>query len=126
MDGVVEEVTDEEILEHRAMIARWGFGCEPASAATSAGLRRLLDKKVISPNETVVCILTGHELKDPNVTVKYHTGIDMKAVQELAPRAEPHGKLSNRPVPVEDSLEAILRAMGGDPGMLSGKTIAGA
>jgi threonine synthase len=126
MDGVVEEVTDEEILEHRAMIARWGFGCEPASAATSAGLRRLLDKKVILPNETVVCILTGHELKDPNVTVKYHTGIDMKAVQELAPRAEPHGKLSNRPVPVEDSLEAILRAMGGDPGMLSGKTIAGA
>ncbi|MDB5298641.1 MAG: thrC 2 [Phycisphaerales bacterium] len=120
MDGVVEEVTDEEILEHRAMIARWGFGCEPASAATSAGLRRLLDKKVILPSETVVCILTGHELKDPNVTVKYHTGIDMKAVQDLAPRTEPHGKLSNRPVPVEDSLEAILRAMGGDPRMLTG------
>ncbi|MDB5292090.1 MAG: thrC 2 [Phycisphaerales bacterium] len=120
MDGVVEEVTDEEILEHRAMIARWGFGCEPASAASAAGLRRLLDKKVISPSETVVCILTGHELKDPNVTVKYHTGIDMKGAQELAPRSDPHGKLSNRPVPVEDSLEAILRAMGGDPRMLSG------
>ncbi|HWE97839.1 MAG TPA: threonine synthase [Tepidisphaeraceae bacterium] len=124
MDGVVEEVTDEEILEHRAMIARWGFGCEPASAASVAGLRRLLDKQVISPDETVVCILTGHELKDPNVTVKYHTGIDMKAAQEAAPMSQPHGKLSNRPVPVEDSLEAILRAMGGDPRMLSGAVTA--
>jgi threonine synthase len=112
MNGVVEEVTDDEILEHRAMVARWGFGCEPASAASVAGLRRLLDKKIISPSESVVCILTGHELKDPNATVKYHTGIDMKAVQDQAPHSEPHGKLSNRPVPVEDSLEAIIRAMG--------------
>jgi len=115
MNGVVEEVTDEEILEHRAMVARWGFGCEPASAASVAGLRRLLDKQVISPDESVVCILTGHELKDPNVTVKYHTGIDMKAAQDTAPRSEPHGKYVNRPIPVEDSLEAIITALGGDP-----------
>jgi len=73
MDGVVREVSDEEILEHRAMVARWGFGCEPASAASIAGLRKLLDEQVISSDETVVCILTGHELKDPNATVKYHT-----------------------------------------------------
>jgi threonine synthase len=118
MNGVVEEVTDDEILEHRAMVARWGFGCEPASAASVAGLRRLLDKQVISPSDSVVCILTGHELKDPNVTVKYHTGIDMKLAQETAPRSEPHGKMSNRPVPVEDSLDAIILAMGGDPSAL--------
>src|SRR5688572_32096101 len=43
MNGVVREVSDEEILEHRAMVARWGFGCEPASAASVAGLRKLLD-----------------------------------------------------------------------------------
>src|SRR5438270_3311772 len=110
MNGVVEEVSDEEILEHRAMVARWGFGCEPASAASVAGLRRLLEKQIISPDETVACILTGHELKDPNVTVKYHTGIDMKAVQDSAPRSEPHGQYVNRPIPVEDSLEAIIRA----------------
>jgi threonine synthase len=115
MDGVVEEVTDDEILEHRAMVARWGFGCEPASAASVAGLRRLLDKKIVLPSESVVCILTGHELKDPNATVLYHTGIDMKSVQESAPRKEPKGKLSNRPVPVEDNLEAIIRAMGVGP-----------
>ena len=111
MSVVVREVSDEEILEHRAMVARWGFGCEPASAASVAGLRRLLDEQVISPDDSVVCILTGHELKDPNATVKYHTGIDMKAAQDLAPRSPPHGRLSNQPVPVEDDLNAILKAM---------------
>src|SRR5436305_12813681 len=123
MNGVVREVSDEEILEHRAMVARWGFGCEPASAASVAGLRRLLEKQVISPDETVACILTGHELKDPNVTVKYHTGIDMKAVQDSAPRSEPHGQYVNRPIPVEDSLEAIIRAMGGDPGSTKRRSV---
>src|SRR5580692_4086141 len=86
MNGVVRQVSDDEILEHRAMVARWGFGCEPASAASVAGLRKLLDEQVISPDETVVCILTGHELKDPNATVMYHTGIDMKSAQDLAQR----------------------------------------
>jgi threonine synthase len=116
---VVREVSDEEILEHRAMVARWGFGCEPASAAGVAGLRKLLDEQVISPSETVVCILTGHELKDPNATVKYHTGIDMKAVQDIAPREEPKGKYVNRPVQVEDDLESIVRALGGDPALIT-------
>lgn len=125
MNGVVREVSDEEILEHRAMVARWGFGCEPASAASVAGLRKLLDEKVIGLDESVVCILTGHELKDPNATVQYHTGIDMKAAQDLAPRSEPRGKLVNRPVQVEDHLEAIVRAMGGNADMLKGKSIAG-
>src|SRR5688500_18925409 len=125
MNGVVREVSDEEILEHRAMVARWGFGCEPASAASVAGLRKLLDEGVIGSDESVVCILTGHELKDPNATVQYHTGIDMKAAQDLAPKREPTGKLVNRPVQVEDNLEAIVAAMGGNPAMLKGKSIAG-
>jgi threonine synthase len=123
MNGVVREVTDEEILEHRAMVARWGFGCEPASAASVAGLRKLLDEQVISPTDRVACILTGHELKDPNATVKYHTGLDMKAVQDMAPKSEPHGKLSNRPIQVADDLESIVKALGGDPSMLSGVRI---
>ena len=62
-------------------------------------------------------------MKDPNVTVKYHTGVDMKAVQDLAPRSEPTGKLSNRPVPVEDDLGAILRAMGEDPSKLKSRGV---
>ncbi|MDB5296432.1 MAG: threonine synthase [Phycisphaerales bacterium] len=120
MDGVVREVTDEEILEARALVGRYGFGCEPASGASVAGLQKLLAEQVISPDESVVCILTGHELKDPNATVKYHTGIDMKAAQDTAPRTEPHGKLSNRPIRVDDNLEAIVAAMGGDASMIVG------
>src|SRR3989440_3829246 len=54
MNGVVREVTDEEILEHRAMAARWGFGCEPASAASIAGLHKLLDEGIIGRDESVV------------------------------------------------------------------------
>ena len=112
MNGVVREVSDDEILEHRAMVARWGFGCEPASGASVAGMHKLLHEGIIGRDESVACILTGHELKDPNVTVKYHTGVDMKSVQDLAPRVEPHGKLSNKPIQVEDDLDAILRAIG--------------
>jgi threonine synthase len=115
MKGVVREVTDDEILEHRAMVARWGFGCEPASAASVAGLRKLLDEQIISKDEQVVCILTGHELKDPNATVKYHTGIDLKAAQDLAPRGPATGKYVNQPIAVADDLAAIIKAIGGDP-----------
>jgi threonine synthase len=111
MNGVVRDVTDDEILEHRAMVARWGFGCEPASGASLAGLRKLVEEGVISRDESVVCILTGHELKDPNVTVKYHTGIDMKNAQELAPRTDPHGRLSNIPVQVDDNLDSIIACL---------------
>lgn len=111
MDGVVREVDDETILEHKAMVARWGFGCEPASAASVAGAHLLVAEGVIGKDERVVCILTGHALKDPDATVKYHTGIDVKAVQEQAPRKEPHGRIANRPVPVPDDLEAIIKAL---------------
>ena len=100
------------------MVARWGFGCEPASAASVAGLRKLLDDQTISPSDSVVCILTGHELKDPNATVKYHTGIDMKSVQDLAPHSAVHGRLSNQPVVVADNLQAIIKALGIDPGAI--------
>lgn len=121
MKGVVREVDDTDIMEHRAMVARFGFGCEPASAASVAGAHRLIREGVIGKDEEVVCVLTGHELKDPNATVKYHTGLDLKAAQDLAPREEPHGQLSNRPVQLEDSIAAIIQAMGGDPKLIEGR-----
>jgi threonine synthase len=111
MNGVVREVTDEEILEARAKVARWGFGCEPASAATIAGLQKLMAEQIISPSDHVACILTGHELKDPNATVLYHTGINMKSAQDTAPRVPVTGTLANRPVQVADDLKAILAAI---------------
>ena len=111
MNGLVREVTDEDILEHKALVGRYGFGCEPASAASVAGLHQLLGEQVISPDEQVVCILTGHELKDPDATVKYHTGIDMKAITPPPP-VPPKGKFANTPRKVADDLEAICAALG--------------
>ncbi len=63
-EGVVEEVTDEEILTAKAVIDRSGIGCEPASAATLAGMRKLVARGVIKHDERVVGILTGNLLKD--------------------------------------------------------------
>lgn len=112
MDGLVREVDDEMILEHKAMVGVYGFGCEPASAASVAGAHQLIQEGIISPDERVVCILTGHVLKDPDATVLYHTGIDMKAVQHQAPRTPPTGMLSNQAVPVPDDLNAIIDVVG--------------
>jgi threonine synthase len=119
MNGVVRQVDDETILEHKALVGRYGFGCEPASAASVAGARLLVEEGVIDRDADVVCILTGHQLKDPDATVKYHTGIDIKAIQDEAPRTEPHGRLSNPPIPVADDLAAIVEALGGDPALLA-------
>lgn len=63
-DGIVEEVTDEEILAAKTVIDRAGIGCEPASAATLAGIRKLVAKGIIKRDERVVGILTGNLLKD--------------------------------------------------------------
>jgi threonine synthase len=71
-NGWVESVTDQEILDAKAMIDRAGIGCEPASAASLAGIRKLVEKEVIQPHETVVGLLTGHVLKDPDTTIAYH------------------------------------------------------
>jgi threonine synthase len=109
--GLVRQVSDEEILEHKAMVGRFGFGCEPASAASVAGLSLLLKEHVISPTDSVVCILTGHLLKDPDATVTYHTGIPMK--NAAPPEPEPiWGKLANQPIRIADDLEAICKVLG--------------
>src|SRR5262245_58626169 len=71
--GVVREVTDQEILDAKAKVGAGGPGCEPASAASVAGARRLRQEGVIGADETTVCVLTGHQLKDPTATVAYHS-----------------------------------------------------
>lgn len=73
-NGVVEIVTDLEILEAKADLDAAGIGCEPASAASLAGLRKLLKKGIISSNQKVVLLLTGNLLKDPEIVKKMHTG----------------------------------------------------
>ena len=73
-NGVVEQVSDQEIMDAKALIDAQGIGCEPASACSLAGTRKLVERGVIGRDETVVGILTGHLLKDPDATIGYHSG----------------------------------------------------
>jgi threonine synthase len=63
-NGVVEEVTDEELMLAKREIDEMGIGCEPASATTLAGVKKLRAAGVIEPNARIVCVLTGNLLKD--------------------------------------------------------------
>ena len=71
--GSVITVTEQEIADAKAMIGRDGIGCEPASATTVAGIRKLVADRVIDEGETVVGVLTGHLLKDTDYVMKYHS-----------------------------------------------------
>lgn len=97
-DGVVHEVSDPEILDAKAAVGASGFGCEPASGASVAGVKQLRTSGVIAPSDRVVCILTGHQLKDPDVTVRYHSG-------------DTDNAFGNRPTIVDNDTDAILRVL---------------
>jgi threonine synthase len=110
-DGVVREVSDQEILDAKAMVGAGGLGCEPASAASVAGAKRLREQGVIAPSERVVCILTGHQLKDPDATVAYHSG-DLDLFDRiLAKRGVNRASHANRPVQVANDLTEIINAI---------------
>ena len=72
--GRVITVSEQEIADAKAMIGRDGIGCEPASATTVAGIRKLVNENVIEKDESVVAVLTGHLLKDTDYVIKYHEG----------------------------------------------------
>ena len=73
-EGTVEQVSEVEIALAKAEIGSDGVGCEPASAVTLAGLKKLVKQGFVRPNESVLLILTGHVLKDPEFTLKFHRG----------------------------------------------------
>jgi threonine synthase len=73
-NGTVEKVSEQEIADAKAIIGRCGIGCEPASAATLAGIRKLTAAGVIDRDADVVAVLTGNVLKDQDYIHKYHTG----------------------------------------------------
>lgn len=99
--GVVESVTDAEIMDAKAIVDRSGVGAEPASCATVAGLRKLIRRGVIAPDASICGILTGHLLKDPGITVQYHT-------DQLEGH---HPAFANAPVRVSCELGDILKAL---------------
>ncbi|GAA3410162.1 threonine synthase [Paenibacillus hodogayensis] len=85
--GVTVSVSDRDILEAKARIDRSGIGCEPASAAALAGLRRLVADGTIHPEETAACLLTGHLLKDPEaIALSLSLWKDSKQTVQPAPR----------------------------------------
>ena len=73
-NGSVIQVSDKEILDAKAVIDSAGIGCEPASATTLAGIKNLLEDGTILKTESVVAVLTGHILKDPQIIIDYHSG----------------------------------------------------
>ncbi|MEP6590189.1 MAG: threonine synthase [Gemmatimonadota bacterium] len=100
-DGCVISVTDDEILEAKAAIDRAGVGCEPASAASLAGVRALRARGVIAPGEHVVAVLTGHILKDPGILQQMHHG------------DRPGAAWANAPISIEPTLAAIRGVLEG-------------
>jgi threonine synthase len=110
-DGVVRQVTDQEIMDAKARVGSGGLGCEPASAASVAGAKRLREEGVIAPGDRVVCILTGHQLKDPTATVAYHGTDRDNFDQVLGRRGVRRAGFANRPVVVANDLDVIIRTI---------------
>jgi threonine synthase len=109
--GVVREVTDQEIMDAKAKVAAGGLGCEPASAASVAGTKALRAEGVIGVDERVVCVLTGHQLKDPTATVAYHSA-DPKTFEDvLGKRGIRRANFANRAVQVPNDLDEIVKAI---------------
>ena len=110
-DGVVRQVSDQEILDAKANVGAGGFGCEPASAASVAGAKQLRREGVIAPSDRVVCVLTGHELKDPNATVAYHTTDQDLFNKTLGSRGVTKASYANRAIAVPNELDNIIKAI---------------
>jgi len=109
--GVVRQVSDQDILDAKAKVGAGGLGCEPASAASVAGTRQLVSEGVIDPDERVVCILTGHQLKDPGATVAYHTTDQDLFNKVLGSRGVRRAAFANRAVAVPNDLDEIIKAI---------------
>ena len=101
--GVVEKVTETEIADAKAVIGLCGIGCEPASAATLAGIRKLTCSGTIPPDADVVAVLTGNLLKDPDYIYRYHTGT-LKAPDGQLVRSA----FANQPMVVPHDAERIV------------------
>jgi threonine synthase len=114
MGGWCEQATEQEIALAKAEIGAEGVGCEPASAVTLAGLKKLVVQGRVSPGERVVLILTGHTLKDPQYTIDYHRGELLNASELASATASErarHESLRKPPLVLEADESVVLRAL---------------
>jgi threonine synthase len=108
--GVCQEVSEMEIAQAKAEIGAEGIGCEPASAVTLAGLKKLLQQNFVEPDETVVLVLTGHSLKDPDYTIDFHRGELFQGTPDENAAATLH-PLRHPPIVLDATLDAVIRTL---------------
>lgn len=94
--GWVASVADEELMDAKALIDRVGIGCEPASATSLAGVRKLVASGDITRDATVVCVLTGNVLKDTDAITSYHLH-------------DSGHKFANKPVSIPATMDALKK-----------------
>ncbi|OGV54575.1 MAG: threonine synthase [Lentisphaerae bacterium GWF2_52_8] len=102
--GIVEQVTEQEIMDAKGMVDAAGIGAEPASCCSVAGAKKLVDAGIIHPDETVVGILTGNVLKDPDAVIGYH--------QDTLRDKGIVGTYANKPQLIKPSVAAVQAALG--------------
>jgi threonine synthase len=103
-------VSELEIAQAKAEIGAEGIGCEPASAVTLAGLKKLLRQGFVKAEETVVLVLTGSLLKDPDFTMEFHRG-DLFRGTAQEQESLKLNLLRHPPVVIDASLDAVLKTL---------------
>jgi threonine synthase len=120
--GWVEKVSEREIALAKAEIGAEGIGCEPASAVTLAGLKKLVADGRIGPDETTVLLLTGHTLKDPEYTINFNRG-ELLNSAEMAGATDAevaeHKALQHGPLVLDADVDAVLRTLEAAAGQLA-------
>jgi threonine synthase len=107
--GACEQVSELEIAQAKAEIGAEGIGCEPASAVTLAGLKKLLRQGFVKPEETVVLVLTGNLLKDPDYTMEFHRGDLVKDTPyEQSAKLD---RFRHPPIVLDATLDAVIKTL---------------
>jgi threonine synthase len=108
--GACEEVSEVEIAQAKAEIGAEGIGCEPASAVTLAGLKKLLRQGFVKLEETVILVLTGNLLKDPDFTMEFHGGTLFQGTADERENAKLN-PFRHPPVVIDATLDAVLKTL---------------
>lgn len=108
--GACEQVSEVEIAQAKAEIGAEGIGCEPASAVTLAGLKKLLQQGFVKPKESVVLVLTGNLLKDPDFTMDFHRGDLFRGTADEIESAS-LSFFRHPPVVLDATLDAVIKTL---------------
>jgi threonine synthase len=108
--GWCEQVSEAEIAQAKAEIGADGIGCEPASAVTLAGARKLKAAGRIAAHDNVVLLLTGHTLKDPEYTIDFHRGTLLRP-EEMPADAAALRRMARAPQVLDPDVETVLRTL---------------